>query len=57
MFSYPDVLIVKLEAHLEQIKDIIAHRTFVVTLTNESMNAVYDEVKLMLALIEGAKEF
>jgi len=57
MFKEQNVLIVKLEAHLKHIKAITDGNILREFDVSERIIAIYDEVKLMLALIEGAKEF
>jgi len=47
-------LIIKLRAHLEHMKNVLNGNTFRSYNSGVKFNALYDEVKLMLALIEGA---
>jgi len=56
MFKDPNILIVKLEAHLMHVKAIVDGDSLRSLLLYKRLNAVDDEVKLMLALIQGAKE-
>jgi len=49
-------LIEKLEAHLNHIRDMLVGNANNTHNSGERFNAIYDELKLILALIEGSKE-
>ena len=49
-------LILKLEAHLNHLKDIMYNQTFRVLTPPERTEVIQDELQLMLALIKGWKE-
>jgi len=49
-------LIMKLEAHLKHLKDIMLDGTFRVMTPAEKTEVIQDELNLMLALIRGWKE-
>lgn len=55
-YAQSDVLINRLKAHLEHVKDILGGKTLQTFNEGEKYIALCDEVHLMLALIEGLKE-